>query len=412
MQCIYCSATGKHPTRLPRGWKRSHDNQPICVKCWGERYILRAVTIPVVGPINGTWKELRDDLHDAWADVTALSNWLATECYVRDVRREGQVKLPPQPQTYLYPEARVRFPSIPSASIAAIHHTISRKYRAARYKLIWTGKASLPTYRYPAPMVIPARAWRPEYGKDGVPLVHVTLRRNTKRWTLRLRGGREYRRQLAAFSQMVARAAMVGELALYRQRANAAAHRSGVAGRDSGGQKAYYRVICKMVAWLPREPTSKGEGVLFARTDKDSLLIALNAKEEKLWVLNSDHVRRWEAEYRRKLERWSNDQKAENRPPKFQSRREADSMKYRRRIHSACHEAAVQLVNYAARRRFGVIRYNDGTRDFVGQFPWDLLRGLVREKADAKGITFELVDASGAVAEDGPAPVTATQDRL
>jgi hypothetical protein len=74
MQCTYCSATGTHPTRLPRGWKRSHDNQPICAKCWGERYVLRAVTIPVVGPVDGTWKELRDDLRDAWADATALSN--------------------------------------------------------------------------------------------------------------------------------------------------------------------------------------------------------------------------------------------------------------------------------------------------------------------------------------------------
>jgi hypothetical protein len=370
------------------------------------------VTIPVVGPVDGTWEELRDDLHDAWADATALSNWLLAEYYVRDVKRSGQVKLPPQPNTYLYPEARARFPSIPSATIAAIDHAISRKYRAARYKVIWTGKASLPTYRYPAAVVIPSQAWRAEYGKDGVPLVHVTLRRNTRRWTLRLRGGREYRRQLAAFSQMVAGMAVAGEMALYRQRANAADHRNGVAGRDSGGQKAYYRVMCKMVAWLPRELANKGDGVLFARTDKDSLLIVLDAKDERLWVLNSDHIRRWEAEYRRKLERWSNDQKAENKPPKFQSRREADSTKYRRRINSACHEAAAQLVNYAARRRFGVIRYNDDIRDFVGQFPWDRLRGLIGEKADAKGIMFELVDASGSVVENTPAPLASTQDNL
>ncbi len=146
----------------------------------------------------------------------------------------------------------------------------------------------------------------------------------------------------------------------------------------------------------------KSEGVLFARTDKESLLIVLNAKDEKLWVLNGDQVRRWEAEHRRKLHRWSNDQKQENTPPKFQARREADSTKYRRRIDSACHEAAAQLVNYAARKHFGVIRYNDTVRDYVGQFRWDRLRGLIREKADAKGIAFELVDASGAAVKDTP----------
>ena len=331
MQCIHCSVTSEHPTRLPRGWKRRQDDQPICAKCWGKRYILRAVTIPVVGPIDGTWEELRDDLRDAWVDVTALSNWLMTEYYVRDVRRTDQPKLPPQPRTYLYPEATARFPSILSNTVAAIDHAISSTYRAARYKLIWSGEVSLPTYRYPAPVVIPSRAWQPEYGKDNVPVVQVTLRRNARRWALRLRGGREYRRQLVAFSQMVAGVAVIAEMALYRQRANAADHRSGVADRDSGGQKARYRVMCKMVAWLPREPASKGDGVLSARTDKDSLLIALNAKDEKLWVLNADQVRRWAAEHRRKLNRWSNDQKAENRPPTFQARREADAIKYRRR---------------------------------------------------------------------------------
>jgi hypothetical protein len=211
---------------------------------------------------------------------------------------------------------------------------------------------------------------------------------------------------------MAAGEAVIGVMALYRQRANAADHRNGVADRESGGQKASYRVMCKMVAWLPRKPASKGDEVLFARTDKDSLLVALNAKDEKLWVLNFDQVRRWEAEHRRKLDRWSHDQKAENRPPKFQSRREADSTKYGRRIDSACHEAAAQLVNYAARKGFGVIRYNDSIRDFVGQFPWDRLRGLICEKADAKGIVFELVDASGTAPTGNSAPVAATQEKV
>jgi hypothetical protein len=96
--------------------------------------------------------------------------WLMTEYYVRDVRRNGQAKLPPQPKTYLYPEATVRFPSIPATTVTAIDHAISGKYRAARYKLIWTGEVSLPTYRYPAPAVIPSHAWRAEYVKDRVPL--------------------------------------------------------------------------------------------------------------------------------------------------------------------------------------------------------------------------------------------------
>jgi hypothetical protein len=134
-----------------------------------------------------------------------------------------------------------------------------------------------------------------------------------------------------------------------------------------------------------------------------------DTRDQKLWVLNGDQVRRWTAEHRRKLDRWSDDQKAENRPPKFQARREADAEKYRRRIDSACHEAAAQLTNYAARKRFGTIRYNDTVRDFVVTFSWGRLRHLVREKADAKGIRFELVDASGSVVEGTNTAATTTQ---
>ena len=209
-----------------------------------------------------------------------------------------------------------------------------------------------------------------------------------------MRGGREYRRQLAAFTQIASGEAVVADMTLYRQRANAADHRNGVVGRDSGGQKTSYRVMCMIVAWLPREPVGKGDGVLFVRTDEDSLLVALNAKDKRLWELNADHNRRWAAEHYRKLKRWSNDQKAENRPPAFQARREQDCTKYRRRIDSDCHEAAAQLVNYAARRLFATIRYNDNVRNFQKSFPWQRLRDLICEKADAKGIDFELTDAS------------------
>ena len=108
-----------------------------------------------------------------------------------------------------------------------------------------------------------------------------------------------------------------------------------------------------------------------------------------------------------RLNRWGNDQKVGNSPPDFQARREADCTKYGRRMNSACHEAAAQLVNYAACRRFGAIRYNDAVHDFLARFPWDRLRSLIREKADAKGILFELVDTGGSVVKQ-PAVVLAT----
>ena len=38
--------------------------------------------------------------------------------------------------TYLYPEARERFPGLPSAAVTSIIHSVERRYRAARFKLL------------------------------------------------------------------------------------------------------------------------------------------------------------------------------------------------------------------------------------------------------------------------------------
>ena len=400
MQCAACGLQSP-ASRLPSGWHRAPETEePICAECWRRRYVLRAVTFPVVGPVGRKWPEFREALHAAWSDATSLSNWLLTELYTRDVRREpGMKKLPKQPRTYLYPEARARFPALPSRTLAAIENATQRKYRAVRYKLIWLAEVSLPNYRYPTPLPVPNQAWKARYGRDNVPLIDLRLAGG--RWTLQLRGGSHYRRQLLAFRHIVDGEAVQGELAIYRKRASASDHRNAVADRNSGRSKQQYRVMAKLVAWLPKKPPLKGSGTLYVRTDRDSLLIALNAKDERLWVLNADHIRRWEAEHRRRLNRWSDDTKAEQQPvAKFQSRREAAVTKYRRRLDSACHEAAAQLANYAARRRFAKIQYDDTDTSFCGRFPWFKLHSLIQEKVDARGIEF--VHVSGPTTQESP----------
>jgi hypothetical protein len=173
--------------------------------------------------------------------------------------------------------------------------------------------------------------------------------------------------------------------------------------------------MVKMAAWLPREsPTPGGSrpavadrpdqlitGTLAVRTGKDSLLIARNPKDEVLWRYNGDHLRRWAAEHRNQLQRWSEDQKYEQRPvPAFADRRQAAVTKFRDRMNSATHEIAAQLAGYASRRHFARVRYDDNDRSYMGDgFPWYRLRTLIAEKLDARGITFE---ASGELSEEKP----------
>lgn len=120
-----------------------------------------------------------------YTTTTAASNYITTELYAADVRREpGTDKLPPQPKTYLYPRVRERFPDLPSQSVSSLERAVAGKYRAKRYDVLWTCAASLPNHRYPTPAIAPSQGWRAKYGEDNVPLVDATLPGG--RFTLRL----------------------------------------------------------------------------------------------------------------------------------------------------------------------------------------------------------------------------------
>jgi hypothetical protein len=196
------------------------------------------------------------------------------------------------------------------------------------------------------------------------------MRIGDARHRLRLKRGPQFRRQMAAFRQIVEGDAVAGELAIY----------------DHGG------VMVKMAAWLPRAEVMGGRtGVLTVRTGKDTLLVAVNAKDEAIWRYNGDHLRRWAGEHRKRLQRWSEDQKYEQLPaPAFASRREAASRKFRDRMNSATHEIAAQLAGYASRRHFAQVWYDDSDHSYLGDgFPWHRLRSLIAEKLDARGIVLE-----------------------
>jgi hypothetical protein len=360
------SPTPKGGPRLPTGWKRLGD-ATYCPQCWGKRYILRAITMSVSSPLDCSWDELRKALRTMWAQTTAASNWMMTELYTRDVRRGSDEKITPMARVYLYPEARARFPDLPSQSVASLEQSVQRKYRAVRYPVLWTAAKSLPTHRYPTPFPVPSQGWHATIEADQA---IVSLRIGDARYRLRLKRGPQFLRQMKAFSKIANGEAVAGELAIY----------------DHDG------VLVKMAAWLPREE-DKGvrADVLTVRTSKDCLLIAVNAKDEALWRYNGDHLRRWAGEHRTQLQRWSEDQKYEQRPvPSFSQRRETTVRKFRDRMNSATHEIAAQLAGYASRRHFARVRYDDSDHSYMGDgFPWYRLRSLIAEKLDARGIALE-----------------------
>jgi hypothetical protein len=292
-----------------------------------------------------------------------------TECYARDVRRKpDEQKMPPMPRVYLYPELRTEFPGLSSNAVASLEQACQRKYRAMRYQIVWTASAALPTYRYPTPYPIPAQAWTIAIEQER-PIVSLALPHgDEKRMRVRLKGGPQFRRQTGQIKSIVAGEAVRGEAAVYQ---------------------AGDALMVKLVAWLPRDMQAKERaGQLTVRTAKNCLLVAVNAKDEALWRYNGDHLRRWIAEHRKQLQRWSEDAKYENRPvPTFAERRAAAARKFRHRMNSATHEIAAQLAGYAARRRFAAVAYDDTERSYV-DLQWFRLRAMIEEKLNERGIEF------------------------
>ena len=388
---VHCSICGKALTvrkRLPHGWKRRSDEY-YCTTCWRERYVLHAVTFEVASPGEGTtWKELSDALHRMWEQTTSCSNWMVNQLALVDARRlPGAKQMPPMPRTYLYPAARKLFPELPPQTIASLEQAVTRRYRARRYEVLWICRAALSTFRYPQPFPVPNQSWSAHYGTGRTgkqPIVSVRI--GDRKFQLRLKSYAQYYRQLRAFAQIVDGDAVPGELALYCR-------------RDC--------VFCKIVAWFSRPAMAvPREGVLLVRTANDALLVALNAKDRRTWTYNADHVRRWVAEHYARLQRWSEDTKAEQGPvAAFAARRQTAAMKYHNRMRTAAYQAAAFVAGYARRRRFAAIQYDDRDKSWCPEFPWGTLRSRLSILLDEYGMLVEIVNAKGRAAEEESEPL-------
>ena len=81
----------------------------------------RSLVLPIAGPVDATWPELRVALREAWGETTRAANWMLTELYARDIRRGAQdKKLGKMPKVYLYPEARKLFPLLASQTLSSL----------------------------------------------------------------------------------------------------------------------------------------------------------------------------------------------------------------------------------------------------------------------------------------------------
>lgn len=379
---IVCSKCGKRvpakpkldgSPKLPRNWKqRRADEKVFCANCWRSIYLLRALSFQVVKPLSGTWQDLESALKPMWILSTAASNWIMTTLYSRDCRRgPTDTKMPAMQPVYLYPEVRREFPGLPPQSVVSLSRVTEAIYRHVRYDVVWTHSASLPSLRYPQPFRLHNQSWTASFSEDNRPVLSVRI--GDSRWILQLKGGPRYWRQIKGLRCMEEQ----GELAILK------AHDGSIR--------------CKLVGYLSREKERTDQGpALFVRTGKDCLLIATDARDNRAWIENADHLPRLMAAARRQRQRFSEDRKAEQRPiASFQDRSTGFSRKYANRVKSAIQESASHLAAFAERRHFAKVTYNDEDR-WLEDFPYFMMETAIRQKLDERGIEFEKQKASGA----------------
>lgn len=385
--CWWCNkeTEGK---RLPTGW-HDHAGYVWCDGCWKKSFVLRAITIPVGGPIDATWEELGAKLRDCWTLATVASNWASTELRKLDVTRMPEMeKLPPLPTidgvhalTYLYRAARMALPELAPRSLTSLLQRVTRSYKADRWDVIWMGRKSLRSYRYPQPYPAHNQAWNAEYGPEQEPIVSVELGAG-ERWRIRLQRGKHLGRQLGAFRQLVEGEALRGELALIRR------------SRDGA-------VLAKLVMWLPRKPPRKREkkGTLYVETATDTFLSYHASTSDRIQYLHADHVRHWINGHRHRLERLADNTKAERRRPKknargIAARRKIWIQKHHARLNTWTHEVSSIIAGYADRQGVETVEWDDHNRAYLPDLPYAEIRTKVAYKLEEVGVKFEVARAA------------------
>lgn len=371
--CSKCSRSTEKD-RLPPGWKR-HRDEVWCRECWGRVYVMRAVEVAVASPVDSTWEELRAVLRDAWRDATRLANWAVQRMYAAEPAHDPEAKkVPKHPLPYLYQEARVVAPAVDPASTTSILQAVQRRYMARRMD-IRRASISLPTVRFPMPLPIHNQSWRLERDDGG--RLMVSFRLGGARRRLYLRGGSEWRRQMAVIRQIESGELLAGELSIYQ--------RPYVPGKNNP-------LMVKIAVWRAKKVNERRGETLYVRTGSPALW-TYRVGDGEPRHLYADHLDRWITTYEQWRQRMAEDSKYEKRVPKsaqrgMQEARDRRARKHADRMNSFLHMSAAMLVGFARRNGVSRIEYDDTDRSRFASFPWAKMSLMVSQKAEESGIEF------------------------
>jgi hypothetical protein len=383
-QCKSCSVE-LEAERLPRGWKRFGESS-YCPRCIESGFSLVSLRLPIVSvheensdDTKAGWESFRKSSWSAWSDATRYANACVTHYALCESTidliptPEGPrlPKIPPETQNLWRRECyakREPFTGIDATSAAAISLEAWSTWRKVRWDVRVTNKKSLPSYRYPFPVPIPAQSARWNVA-DGNGYVKCRIRIASVPYMVRVGAGNkmQYTRNLAAVRDAIA-SDMTREVALID--------------RDGAPWLAVSAYRKK------RNNSIETDRVMTVKVGGGSLFRAVIADSEKVWALNcDDFLPRIEA-YERARQRRSEDRKFERRRGFHRARYGAMSEDRTQRQHdwvsTQLHRRSRELVDFAARNRCGKISIDASER--ISGMPLFRLLEMVRQKASEHAI--------------------------
>lgn len=396
--------------KLPRGWKR-HGGVTYGPTAWAKAFRPRSLHVPVASATQegshdtrAGWAELWKSLGAAWGDATRYANtclgFYAPKDFAlplaRDEKGLSLPKIPKDTKNAWLREAyalRRDFPALDSSTAAAIRMECLRTWNRERWNVRIRADKSLPTFRYPFPLPLPADAmtWSVDSGNG---YLTARVRIDGRAFVIRLSPSHKYSRNLSSIRAGITGEAVIGETSLLRRRSFGNE-------RGDGG----WQIWAAVTVYLPvRKSVSEPDRTLAVTVGGGDLFRAVVAGQERIWTLHADDLLPRIEAYDRQRQRISDDRKFERRcgasGERYQAMSEDRVQRHRRWLDTQLHRRSRELVEFARRNRCGVIRLEMSAPP-VG-LPWSRLLEMIRQKAAEYGMTVACNDASGDVVQKTP----------
>lgn len=343
--------------------------------------VIRAVTLPVGAPLGRSWDEINPVLRDCWRLSTHAANWCVQQLYRRDA--VGEPKTPDAVRMgkesdgrfYAYGAAKSEpwFDGWTGAKqgLNIVLQYAHREYLRRRFDVMVRGEQRLLTVRHPYPFPVDADGVKLSYADGGFPVVSLQLA-GLGSVPFRLKRRADFGRQLAMFRQLHDGIAVKGEAALYRN------------GKGD--------LLVKLVGKFPKRESANREHVCLLHTDPAAFLVA-EIDGRAPWILNADHLRRWQATHKSYLQRANEDGKSKKRMDERQSAHLIQSRKMRcdkhnHRLDTAVHQLTAQVARFCERQKVACVVYDDAARDYLPDFQWHKVQTHLSYKLDALGVRF------------------------